>query len=88
MKETKKQIEIAERLQMLWLEKMEARMKDGTATSTDFATLSKFLRDNGWTVDETKLPASLRDLLQESLPDPKEEPDGQETQIAGYIGQR
>lgn len=80
----KKQIEIAERLQLKWLEKMEKLIDEDKATSTDMATLSKFLRDNGWTVDETKLPNSLRDKLLESLPETDGEPD-QELGIAGYI---
>lgn len=63
----KKQIEIAERLQLKWLERMEKLMDEDKITSTDMANLRKFLQDSGWTVDETKLPSNLRDKLKESL---------------------
>lgn len=61
--ETQEQIEIAKRLQIKWLRRMEAMLDSGEITSTDMATLAKVLRDSGWTLDATKLPEKLRNKL-------------------------
>lgn len=65
-----KQIEIAERLQLLWLERMEVMMNEGTITSTDMATLARVLLANGWVLDPAQLPQGLRGKLTEAIPDP------------------
>lgn len=59
------QVEIAKRLQMLWLQHMEKMFTSDppTITSTDMATLARVLRENGWTLDESKLPEKLRNKL-------------------------
>ena len=57
------QVELAERLQVLWLERMETLLNDGEITSTDLATLARVLLANGWTLDPTRLPTSLREKL-------------------------
>jgi hypothetical protein len=61
----KEQIEIAQRLQLLWLQRMEKMLTADppTITSTDLATLAKVLRDSGWVLDETKLPEKLKNKL-------------------------
>ena len=59
----KEQIEITERLQLLWLRRMERLFDDGTITSTDMATLQRFLSQNGWTVDPARLPEGLKNKL-------------------------
>jgi hypothetical protein len=61
--EKEKQIAISERLQTRWLEHMEKLLTDGSITSTDLATLSRFLMANGWTLDVTRLPQGLKDKL-------------------------
>lgn len=58
-----KQVAIAERLQLMWLERMETLLTTGEITSTDLATLSRFLMANGWTLDPTRLPEKLRNKL-------------------------
>jgi hypothetical protein len=65
-----KQIEITERLQLKWLERMEYLFDTGAITSTDMATLQRFLSANGWTLDPTRLPQGLRDKLT-AMVDPK-----------------
>jgi hypothetical protein len=65
-----KQIEITERLQLMWLEHMEKLFKDGGITSTDLATLQRFLSANGWTLDPTRIPQGLKDKLTANV-DPK-----------------
>lgn len=65
-----KQIEIAERLQLRWLERMEVMMDEGTITSTDMATLARVLLANGWVLDPAQLPQGLRGKLTEAIPDP------------------
>lgn len=67
MADTEKQQEIVERLQILWLERMEQLLIDGEMTSTDAATLYRFLSDNGWTLDPSKLPSKLKDKLTDSV---------------------
>ena len=58
-----KQREIVERLQLLWLERMETLLTDGELSSTDAATLYRFMADNGWSLDPAKLPGKLREKL-------------------------
>lgn len=59
-----KQIKIAARLQLKWLERMETLLDEGTITSTDMATLARVLLSNGWNLDPSRLPKGLRDKLQ------------------------
>jgi hypothetical protein len=66
----KNQIEIAERLQLMLLQRWETLLNDGTLCPTDAATLARFLRENGWSVDASKIPESLRGLLTADV-DPK-----------------
>ena len=63
------QIEIAERLQQLWLERMEVLLTSGDATSTDLATIARVLIMSGWTLDPHQLPQGLRDKLTSAIPD-------------------
>lgn len=60
-------LDAAEELQGLWLAWMKRAMEDGTATSTDMATLARVLLANGWSLDPMKLPKNLRDKLTEKL---------------------
>ena len=69
--ELKKQIEITERLQTALLEHFETLLKEKTITSTDMATLTRLLSQNGWSLDPAKLPQSLRGLLTTEV-DPKD----------------
>jgi hypothetical protein len=57
------QVAIAERLQLKWLQRMETMIDAGDITSTDMATLVRFLMANGWTLDPTRMPSKLRDKL-------------------------
>lgn len=66
-KDLGKQVEIAERLQLKWLLHMEILLNTGAITSTDLATLARFLQNNGWSLDPTKLPKGLRDKLTSHL---------------------
>jgi hypothetical protein len=63
MTERREQFEIAERLQTKWLRRMEVMLDSGDITSTDMATLYRFLSDNGWVVDPDKLPETLKQKL-------------------------
>ena len=55
------QREIMARLQLKWLKRMETQLNEGNITSTDMATLVRFMVDNGWSLD--KLPEKLADKL-------------------------
>lgn len=60
----KKQLDIAERLQVLLLEDFETRIKsDEGLTPTDRATLARLLTQNGWSLDPAQVPQGLRDKL-------------------------
>lgn len=72
-----KQQAIAERLQLKWLERMEVMLDEGTISATDMATLRKFLADNGWTVDPSRLPQGLRDKLTQNI-DPEDFDDDEQ----------
>lgn len=79
---TEQQINIAARLQLLWLERMESMLTDeddegnSLMTSTDMATLARVLMHNGWRFDPNKLPQALRDKItanvafDDELPEP------------------
>jgi hypothetical protein len=73
--QSKKQLEIVEELQLLWLNHMKTLLENGLATSTDLATLSRFLMQNGWTLDPAKLPEALRSKLTSPIPDDSEMED-------------
>lgn len=51
------------RLQLLWLTRMETLFTEEKITSTDMATLYRFLADNGWSLDPSKLPQKLAEKL-------------------------
>lgn len=57
------QIEIAERLQLKLLKRFEDLLDEGTMQATDAATLARLLMSNGWNIDPSKVPASLRSIL-------------------------
>lgn len=61
------QIEVAERLQGKWLLAMERMLDAGTITSTDMATLCRWLMANGWSVDPATIPQPLKNKLIDSL---------------------
>lgn len=63
------QIDIAERLQAKWLLHMEKLLDNGSITSTDMATLSRWLMANGWSLDPSKLPSQLREKLVDTMPE-------------------
>lgn len=68
------QIDVAERLQGKWLLAMERMLDAGTITSTDMATLCRWLMANGWSVDPATLPQKLQSKLIDALgPDAFEE---------------
>jgi len=57
------QLAVAARLQAKWLQRMEFLLDHGLATSTDLATLSRVLLQNGWSLDPKKLPKGLQSLV-------------------------
>lgn len=63
----KEQIKIAERLQLALLKRFEKQLEDGSITSTDAATLTRLLSQNGWTLDETRIPQGLKGKLTQGL---------------------
>jgi hypothetical protein len=46
---------------------MERALENGTITSTDLATLARVLLANGWALDPTRLPTSLKDKLTKDI---------------------
>lgn len=78
------QLEIAERLQLKWLKRMEALLDDATITSTDLATLNRFLMANGWTLDPSKLPKNLRDKMTSHV-SPEDLDEEDEAAVVGKI---
>jgi hypothetical protein len=69
MADTKEQREIAERLQLKWLQRMEKLIDQGEVTSTDMATLARVLMANGWNLDPAALPTGLADKLSTAIED-------------------
>jgi hypothetical protein len=81
------QVETANRIQSLWLRRMELMLQNGTATSSDLATLERFLRHNGYTVDASRLPKGLRDKLTSQV-DPESFEDDEDDQVLPMTGRR
>ena len=73
----RKQISIAERLQLKLLERWEKLLDSNELQATDAATLARLLAQNGWNIDPAKLPAGLRSVLTESI-DPRGFDDDEE----------
>lgn len=63
------QIELASKLQLKWLKRMDEMFEDHSITSTDMATLARVLMANGWVLDPAQLPQRLRGKLTNSIPD-------------------
>ena len=57
------QVDIAERLQMKLLQRLEHLLDEGEITSTDLATLARLLMSNGWSIDPTKMPQGIKDKI-------------------------
>jgi hypothetical protein len=61
------QVEIAERLQLKLLKHFEHLFDTKQISSTDCATLSRLLMQNGWSIDPARVPKGLRGILTESI---------------------
>jgi hypothetical protein len=57
------QIDKMELVQTLVLDDMVETLLSGTATATDRATFIRFLQQNGWTLDPSRIPTKLKDKL-------------------------
>jgi hypothetical protein len=57
------QVEIGQRLQLKLLEYFEGKLNDKTISPTDVSTLTRFLKDNGWSIDPSQLPDAIRGLV-------------------------
>lgn len=58
---------IVARLQLKWLERMETLIDEDKLSSTDAATLYRFMADNGWSLDPAKVSPKLRDKITDSV---------------------
>lgn len=61
------QIELAERLQEALLKRFETLIAEESDSPTDRATLARLLSQNGWSLDPSSLPQSLRDKVADSV---------------------
>lgn len=80
MADQNKQLDKAEALQDLLLDSFINLFKTNGETAADRATLAKLLKENGWSLDPSRLPQTLQDKLQ--LPPPDLDEDDQ---IVGNI---
>jgi hypothetical protein len=67
MADKQKQIELAERLQDMLLLYFETKLKEGTLTDTGAATLARLLMANGWSLDPSRLPTTIKDKLTRTI---------------------
>lgn len=65
MDDAKKQEQVRkfEELQDLILDDLLEAARNKELSATDRATILRFLEHNGWTVDPSKIPTTLRDML-------------------------
>ena len=60
------QVELAKALQAKLLAYFDAKLADGTIAPPDVSTLTRLLKDNGWSLDPSQLPDALKGMV--SLP--------------------
>jgi hypothetical protein len=63
----RKQIELAEKLQLMLLQDFNEQLTNKTLTPTDRATLARLLMQNGWSIDPALLPKGLRGVLTDKV---------------------
>lgn len=56
-------IQLAEDLQLIWLQDMVKQYQENTINSTDRATLIRFLSQNGFSVDPSRVANGLKSKL-------------------------
>jgi hypothetical protein len=83
-----KHLTLAEELQTLWLEDMVEQYKNRTISSTDRATLIRFLSQNGFSVDPARMPTGLKDKLTSGVSPKDFEDDGKVLPITASRGGR
>ena len=57
------QMELIEKLKLKVLQHLDRRLDEGVISGTEVATLISLLKDNGWVLDESQLPGSLKDKV-------------------------
>ncbi|UOF81217.1 hypothetical protein [Caudoviricetes sp.] len=57
------EIDLLKQARRALLEKWLREAKAGTLSSTDAASLARLASQNGWVLDETRLPSRLKDKL-------------------------
>jgi hypothetical protein len=84
------QVGIAARLQSKLLHHFEKLLTEGTATSTDLATIARMLIANGWSFDPARMPRQLKDLMTTRVPlkllDFNDEPDEPKRELPPSLG--
>jgi hypothetical protein len=73
MADSNAQLDKAEKLQDLLLDSFLELFQNRGETAADRATLLKMLKENGWSLDPSRLPQSLQDKLK--LPPPNLDED-------------
>lgn len=88
MSKRNKQLEIAERLQLLLLEEFEELLNssdpESGMTPTDRSTLARLLMQNGWSIDPAALPQGIRDKLSPDVQLPDDEDALDDELYGGY----
>jgi hypothetical protein len=75
MADSNAQLDKAEKLQDLLLDSFLELFQNRGETAADRATLLKMLKENGWSLDPSRLPQSLKDKLTLSDPSVLDEDD-------------
>jgi hypothetical protein len=67
------QMKLMERLKIALLEDFMRLYEEGKLSPTDRRTIFQMLKENGWTLDPSRIPQSLVDSIKDKykLPDPK-----------------
>lgn len=87
MADNQKQIRLAEMLQELLLQDFHTLLLSGGMSPTDRATLSRLLSQNGWSLDPSRLPTGLKDLLTTQVSfDDADEVAEETDQALGFLG--
>lgn len=56
-------VELMKRIRRKMLEHWYEMLENGSISATDMATITRLASQNGWVLDETRLPSRLKDKL-------------------------
>lgn len=82
------EIDLLKLLRKGMLKEWIRQMRDGKLSSTDAATITRLATQNGWVLDETRLPTRLKDKLTSDFDPTAIDPDDKVIPIRAAGGKK